>query len=87
MEPAHKLRIWNDWCKRFVQLFLELAPCDRGEVDIESLHVETMVDGKTERLPTRTKISGSLTGHGVPLDTVRSLSNLIGLLARTFFGA
>jgi hypothetical protein len=53
----------------------------------ESLHVETLVDGKTERLPTRTKISGTLTGHGVPLDTVRSLSNLIGLLSRTFFGA
>ena len=53
----------------------------------ESLHVDTVVDGKTERLPTKTKISGSLTGHGVPLDTVRSLSNLIGLLSRTFFGA
>lgn len=53
----------------------------------ESLYVETVVDGKTERLPTRVKISGSLTGHGVPLDTVRSLSNLIGLLSRTFFGA
>lgn len=53
----------------------------------ESLYVETMVDGKPERLPMRSKLSGTLTGHAVPLDTVRSFANLIGILARTFFGA
>jgi len=53
----------------------------------ESMHVDTMVDGKMEHLPMRTKFGGSFTGHGVPLDTVRSFANLIAILARTFFGA
>ncbi len=53
----------------------------------ESQYVETVVDGKTERLPSHTKISGTLTGKGVPLDAVRSFSHIITILARTFFGA
>jgi len=53
----------------------------------ESMYVDTVVDGKTERLPSHSKISGTLTGQGVPLDTVRSFSQLIAILARTFFGA
>jgi hypothetical protein len=53
----------------------------------ESMYVDTVVDGKTERLPSRSKISGTITGQGVPLDTVRSFANLIAMLARTFFGA
>jgi len=53
----------------------------------ESMYVDTMVDGKTEHLPMRSKLSGSITGHGVPLDTVRSFANLIAILSRTFFGA
>ncbi|WP_295579453.1 hypothetical protein [uncultured Lamprocystis sp.] len=53
----------------------------------QGMYVETLVDGKTERLPMHTKISGSLSGQGVPLETVRSFSQLITLLARTFFGA
>lgn len=53
----------------------------------ESRYVDTEVDGKVERLPMHSKISGSLNGQGVPLDTVRSFSQLIVLLSRTFFGA
>ncbi len=53
----------------------------------ESMYVDTMVDGKMENLPMRTKFGGSITGHGVPLDTVRSFANLIAILSRTFFGA
>jgi hypothetical protein len=53
----------------------------------ESQYVDTMVDGKMEHLPSRSKISGTITGQAVPLDTVRSLANLIAILARTFFGA
>jgi hypothetical protein len=53
----------------------------------ESMYVDTMVDGKTEHLPMRSKFSGSITGQGVPLDTVRSFANLIAVLSRTFFGA
>lgn len=53
----------------------------------ESMHVDTMVDGKMEHLPMHTKFGGSITGHGVPLDTVRSFANLISILSRTFFGA
>jgi hypothetical protein len=53
----------------------------------ESLYVDTLVDGKTEHLPMHTKFGGSITGHGVPLDTVRSFANLIAILSRTFFGA
>jgi hypothetical protein len=53
----------------------------------ESQYVEAVVDGKTERLPSHTKISGTLTGKGVPLDAVRSFSQIIAILSRTFFGA
>jgi hypothetical protein len=53
----------------------------------ESQYVDTMVDGQMEHLPSRSKISGSITGQAVPLDTVRSFANLIAILARTFFGA
>lgn len=53
----------------------------------ESRYVDTEVDGKMERLPMYSKISGSLSGQGVPLETVRSFSQMIAVLARTFFGA
>jgi hypothetical protein len=53
----------------------------------ESQYVDTMVDGKMEHLPMRSKLSGTITGQGVPLDTVRSFAQLIAFLARTFFGA
>ena len=53
----------------------------------ESNYVTTMVDGVDQTNPAQVDASGSLTGTNVPLDTVRSLSVLFGLLSENLFGA
>lgn len=53
----------------------------------ESGYVDVEVDGKIDKLATEIDAAGTLTGQNVPLETVRSLGTLIGILSRTFFGA
>jgi hypothetical protein len=53
----------------------------------QSNYVTTTVDGVQQSNPSQVDASGSLTGTNVPLDTVRSLATLIGLLAENMFGA
>ena len=52
-----------------------------------SENVTVKVDGKDTTTPARVDASGTLTGTGVPLDTVRSLSVLFGLISENLFGA
>ena len=53
----------------------------------ESGHVDTEVDGVKTKVASEIDASGTLTGKNVPVDVVRSLSTLIGIMSRTFFGA
>lgn len=53
----------------------------------ESSYVTTKVDGQDTTTPSQVDASGSLTGTNVPLDTVRSLAVLFGLLSENLFGA
>jgi len=53
----------------------------------ESNYVTTTVDGQDTTTPSRVDASGTLTGTNVPLDTVRSLGVLLGLLSENLFGA
>lgn len=53
----------------------------------QSNYVTTTVDGVDQTNPSQVDASGSLTGTNVPLDTVRSLSTLLGLLSENLFGA
>jgi hypothetical protein len=53
----------------------------------ESGYVNTMVDGKETKVASNIEISGSFTGHNVPLETVRSFSTIVFVMSRTFFGA
>lgn len=59
-----------------------------GDIIIkESQYIKTMVDGKPENVASQLNAQGQLVGKNVSLEAVRSLSTLIGLLSRTFFGA
>lgn len=49
--------------------------------------VTTKVDGVDTEVAVQIDASGTLTGQNVPIETVRSLATLIGVLSRTFFGA
>ena len=49
--------------------------------------VHVTVDGKDTEVPVNIDATGSFTGQNVPLETVRSLATLIGIMSRTFFGA
>lgn len=49
--------------------------------------VQVDVDGEKISTPMKVDASGSLTGTNVPLEVVRSLATLIGILPSTFFGA
>ena len=51
-----------------------------GKVTVE-------VDGQPEELASEIDASGTLNGQNVPLEAVRSLATLIGVMSRTFFGA
>jgi len=53
----------------------------------ESNYVTTTVDGQDTTTPSQVDASGTLTGTNVPLDTVRSLGVLLGLLSENLFGA
>lgn len=53
----------------------------------QSNYVTTEVDGVEQKNPSQVDASGSLTGTNVPLDTVRSLATLFGLLSENLFGA
>jgi len=53
----------------------------------QSNYVTTTVDGVDQSNPSQVDASGSLTGTNVPLDTVRSLGILFGLLSENLFGA
>jgi hypothetical protein len=53
----------------------------------ESGYVDVEVDGKTDKLPTEIDATGSFNGQNIPLEAVRSFSTIIGVMARTFFGA
>jgi hypothetical protein len=53
----------------------------------ESAYVDVEVDGVVDKLASEIDASGTLTGNNVPLEAVRSLGTIIGILSRTFFGA
>lgn len=53
----------------------------------ESAYVDAEVDGQMDKLATEIDASGTLTGQNVPLEAVRSLGTIIGIMSRTFFGA
>ena len=53
----------------------------------ESSYVDVETDGQTDKVASEIDASGTLSGQNVPLEAVRSLSTLIGVLSRTFFGA
>jgi len=53
----------------------------------ESAYVDVEVDGQMDKVASQIDAEGTLTGTNIPLETVRSLSTIIGILSRTFFGA
>jgi hypothetical protein len=53
----------------------------------ESAFVDVEVDGKMDKLASEIDATGTLNGQNVPLEAVRSLGTIIGILSRTFFGA
>ncbi len=53
----------------------------------ESGYVDVEVDGKVDKLPTEIDATGSFNGQNVPLEAVRSFGTIVGVMARTFFGA
>jgi hypothetical protein len=53
----------------------------------ESAYVDVEVEGQMDKLAAEIDASGTLTGQNIPLETVRSLSTIIGIMSRTFFGA
>jgi hypothetical protein len=53
----------------------------------ESAYVDVEVDGKVDKVAAEIDASGALSGNNVQIEAVRSFGTLIGILARTFFGA
>lgn len=53
----------------------------------EAGYVNYVLEGQTLKQSTNTDISGSFTGHNLPVETVRSFSQLVFFLSKTFFGA
>jgi hypothetical protein len=53
----------------------------------ESAYVDVEVDGATDKVASEIDATGTLTGQNVPIEAVRSLGTIIGIMARTFFGA
>ena len=49
--------------------------------------VTVKVDGKDEEVPSSIEAEGSLNGQNVPVEVVRSLSSVMAVLSRTFFGS
>ena len=53
----------------------------------ESGYVNVEVDGVTDKLATEIDATGSFTGQNVSLEAVRSLTTIIAVMSRTYFGA
>jgi hypothetical protein len=53
----------------------------------ESGFVDVEVDGKIDKLATEIDATGAFNGQNVPLEAVRSFGTIVGIMARTFFGA
>ncbi len=53
----------------------------------ESAYVDVEVDGAPEKVASEIDASGTITGNNVPLELTRSFSMIVGIMARTFFGA
>ncbi len=53
----------------------------------ESGYVNVEVDGATDKLATEIDATGTFTGQNVSLEAVRSLTTIIAVMSRTFFGA
>jgi hypothetical protein len=53
----------------------------------ESAYVDVETDGVVDKLASEIDATGTLNGQGVPLEAVRSMGMIVGVLARTFFGA
>ena len=53
----------------------------------ESKHVTVDIDGVPTRTPAQVDASGQFTGTNVPVEVVRSLATLFGLLSSNLFGA
>lgn len=53
----------------------------------ESAFVDVEVDGVMDKVASDIDATGSLTGQNVPIEAVRSLATILGILSRTFFGA
>ena len=53
----------------------------------ESNYVDVEVDGATDKLASEIDATGTFTGNNVSLEAVRSFATIIGVMARTFFGA
>ncbi len=53
----------------------------------ESAYVDVEVDGATDKVASEIDATGTLTGQNVPIEAVRSFGTIVGIMARTFFGA
>jgi hypothetical protein len=53
----------------------------------ESSYVDVETDGQTDKVASEIDATGTLTGQNIPIEAVRSLSTMIGIMSRTFFGA
>lgn len=53
----------------------------------ESAYVDVEVDGAVDKLASEIDATGSFTGQNVPIEAVRSFGTIVGIMARTFFGA
>ncbi len=53
----------------------------------ESNYVDVEVDGATDKLASEIDATGSFSGNNVSLEAVRSFATIVGIMARTFFGA
>jgi hypothetical protein len=53
----------------------------------ESDFVDVEIDGQPDKVPANIDATGTFTGQNVPLEAVRSLTTIIAVLSRTFFGA
>ena len=53
----------------------------------ESKHVTVDIDGTLTETPSQVDASGQFVGTNVPVEVVRSLATLFGLLSSNLFGA
>lgn len=53
----------------------------------ESGYVEVEVDGEMDKVASEIDATGTISGQNVPLEVVRSLATIVGIMSRTFFGA